>query len=461
MGSRGRSHDDAAGGRASQAAGGEVKRDGVGEVVRQIRKRGDPIDGRGGQGALQGAAAGAASRRDHGAVVAGAQVAKRVFDADDRLLREGHTGSGATRRLRLDRQRAGRTRIHRDAGGGRVQSATGEIDRDGLRLGVGQIGEGRHAVDRGDAGRSLQHGCAQIERGRDHGAARGGQVAKGVQNPNRRRRRKRNARGYCGWLCLYGQTGGRARVHGEDRAQGTGQAGGAGGQLFARAGGINPQIGERGRAVAGVCADVKRRRSLQWTGSAGQTQAQIPVRPQARGRGIAELVLGADHRLAAENRTYRGVARLRGEGQAAGRRRAYGDRVRNRRRGARAGELDRDVACHVVREIGERDGAIRRRRHTGGPLQGAAARQARRRDRGAGHAVGRAAQVGKLIPDFEDRLLGKGHTRRRRRRRLRENDQAAGRTGDLAQAAEMCVGGKARHTRCAAAGQVAAGQGRA
>src|SRR5207247_41943 len=188
-----RADDDVAGGRAAQAAGGEVEVHGRGEVVGQIRKRGDAVDGGGGQGPLQGAAAGAAGRRDHGAVVAGAQVAK------------------------------------------------------------------------------------------------------GVQDPNRRRRRKGNARAYCGGrLCLYGQTGGGTRVHGEDSARGAAQAGGAGGQLLARAGGVNPQIGERGGAVAGCRTDVKGRRSLQWTGSAGQAQVQIQARRQARRRGIAELVLGAD-----------------------------------------------------------------------------------------------------------------------------------------------------------------------
>src|SRR5439155_6477972 len=131
---------------------------------------------------------------------------------------------------------------------------------------------------------------------------------------------------------------------------------------------------------------------------------------------------------------------------------------------ARAGaaEADGDSRGDVVREVGERNDAIRCRRRTGGPLQGATARQARRRHYGArGNAVGRAAQVAELIPDLEDRLLGKGHTRRRRRGRLRQNVQGTGRTGDFAQGAEVHVGGKTHDTGRPAAAQVAADQRRA
>src|SRR5207244_4889662 len=91
-----------------------------GDVVGQIRKRGDAVDGGGGQGPLQGAATGASGHRDDGAVVARAQVAQRVFDPDARLLREGRSSGGGRRGLRLNRQIAGRDRVHGEVGGGRA-----------------------------------------------------------------------------------------------------------------------------------------------------------------------------------------------------------------------------------------------------------------------------------------------------------------------------------------------------
>src|SRR5207247_2020747 len=183
-----RTDDNVDGSRAGQAAGGEVKRDRVGEVVGEIRKRGDAVDGRGGQGALQGPAAGTAGHGDHGAVVAGAQVAQRVFDADDGLLRKGRAGRDRARRLGQDRQLASGGRIDRDAGrGGARQGAGGEVDGDGFSLVVGKVGERGHAVDSGGAGRSLQGRSAQIARGRDHRAAvTAAQIAEGIHYANHR-----------------------------------------------------------------------------------------------------------------------------------------------------------------------------------------------------------------------------------------------------------------------------------
>ena len=90
---------------------GEAQGDGVGDIVGEIGEGGDAVDGRGGQGALQGAAAGAARDGDDGAVVAGAQVAVGIFDADCRLLGEGDTGGGGAGRLGLNDQLAGRAAV--------------------------------------------------------------------------------------------------------------------------------------------------------------------------------------------------------------------------------------------------------------------------------------------------------------------------------------------------------------
>ena len=105
---------------------GELKRDGLGRVVRQVGERGDAAGDRH-RGRSQKRPAAAVERGGHlGRVVAGLQVAVLVFDVDHRLRAEGRAGRRRRGGLGVDRQLArGRRADHDVVGVAAVR--TGEL----------------------------------------------------------------------------------------------------------------------------------------------------------------------------------------------------------------------------------------------------------------------------------------------------------------------------------------------
>src|SRR6185436_169828 len=130
-------------------------------------------------------------------------------------------------------------------------------------------------------------------------------------------------------LRLDRDAGGWTGVDGEGSAYVTGQARGAGGQLLAGAGRINPQISENWRTGARD-ADVQSGGTWERSSAAAQAQGHRQTGRQTNRCVVPKGILGLQHRLNSNGRTCRGITRLRREDQTVDAVRTHPDGSRGR-----------------------------------------------------------------------------------------------------------------------------------